>query len=100
MSSQAKTVSFTQMKDGTKEEYELLRELEKPYVALTADRVLDELRVRQHWRATGSRGSSTDCRRPRAPRRRAATSTGLSARYCMTSATGLRRRTTTASPPR
>ena len=44
MSSQAKTVSFTQMKDGTKEEYELLRELEKPYVALTADRVLDELR--------------------------------------------------------
>ena len=44
MSSQAKTVSFTQMKDGTKDEYELLRELEKPYVALTADRVLDELR--------------------------------------------------------
>jgi len=40
----AKTVSFTQMKDGTKADYELLERLEKPYVALTADRVLDELR--------------------------------------------------------
>lgn len=37
-------VSFTQMKDGTKEEYLLLHELEKPYLGLTADRVLDELR--------------------------------------------------------
>ncbi|MFK7836983.1 MAG: HD domain-containing protein [Sulfitobacter sp.] len=37
------TVSFTQMKDGTKADYELLEKLEKPYVALTADRVLDEL---------------------------------------------------------
>ena len=32
------------MKDGTKADYELLHELEKPYLALTADRVLDELR--------------------------------------------------------
>ncbi|NCW65276.1 MAG: peptidase [Rhodobacteraceae bacterium] len=32
------------MKDGTKEEYELLHELEKPYLAMTADRVMDELR--------------------------------------------------------
>ncbi|MGH1412527.1 MAG: HD domain-containing protein [Pelagimonas sp.] len=39
-----KTVSFTQMKDGTKEEYLLLQELEKPYLNLTADRILDELR--------------------------------------------------------
>ena len=38
------TVSFTQMKDGTKEEYLLLAELEKPFQAMTADRVLDELR--------------------------------------------------------
>lgn len=38
------TVSFTQMKDGTKADYELLHELEKPYLALTPDRVLDELR--------------------------------------------------------
>jgi len=37
-------VSFTQMKDGTKADYELLEKLEKPYLALTADRVLDELR--------------------------------------------------------
>lgn len=38
------TVSFTQMKDGTKEDYTLLEKLEKPYLALTADRVMDELR--------------------------------------------------------
>lgn len=38
------TVKFTQMKDGTKEEYEFLAEQEKPYVALTAERVLAELR--------------------------------------------------------
>lgn len=38
------TVSFTEMKHGTKEDYALLAELEKPHHALTADRVLDELR--------------------------------------------------------
>lgn len=38
------TVSFTQMKDGTREDYALLHELEKPYLSLTADRILDELR--------------------------------------------------------
>ncbi|MCT4555131.1 MAG: HD domain-containing protein [Pelagimonas sp.] len=38
------TVSFTQMKDGTKDEYLMLHELEKPYLAMTADRVMDELR--------------------------------------------------------
>ena len=38
------TVSFTQMKDGSAEDYALLEELEKPFLALTADRVLDELR--------------------------------------------------------
>jgi len=37
-------VSFTQMKDGTREDYELLERLEKPFLAMTADRVLDELR--------------------------------------------------------
>jgi predicted HD phosphohydrolase len=42
--SDTQTVSFTQMKDGTKEDYELLEKLEKPYLALTPDRVLDELR--------------------------------------------------------
>jgi predicted HD phosphohydrolase len=39
-----KTVSFTQMKDGTKADYDLLAELEKPFHALTADRILSELR--------------------------------------------------------
>ncbi|MGX9355890.1 HD domain-containing protein [Roseobacteraceae bacterium S113] len=40
----ADVVGFTQMKDGTKEDYELLEKLEKPYLTMTADRVLDELR--------------------------------------------------------
>ncbi|MEP3045548.1 MAG: HD domain-containing protein [Roseibium sp.] len=39
-----KTVSFTQMKDGTKADYELLAEAEASYHMLTADRILDELR--------------------------------------------------------
>ena len=38
-----KTVEFTQMKDGSKEDYELLAKLEKPYLALTADRIIAEL---------------------------------------------------------
>jgi predicted HD phosphohydrolase len=37
------TVKFRQMKDGDREDYELLHKLEKPYVAMTADRVLREL---------------------------------------------------------
>ena len=37
-------VDFTAMKDGTREEYELLTRLEKPYLSLTADRVLGELK--------------------------------------------------------
>ncbi len=40
----SETVSFTRMKDGTREEYELLARLEKPFLALTADRLMDELR--------------------------------------------------------
>jgi predicted HD phosphohydrolase len=38
-----KQVSFTRMKDGTREEYELLHRLEGPYLAGTADRLLREL---------------------------------------------------------
>jgi len=38
------TVSFTQMKDGTREDYELLAKNEETYQAMTADRILDELR--------------------------------------------------------
>lgn len=40
----AKTVSFTQMKDGTREDYALLAELEKPFLRLTPERVLAEIR--------------------------------------------------------
>jgi predicted HD phosphohydrolase len=36
-------VNFTQMKDGTAEEYLLLRDLEGPFLERTADRLLDEL---------------------------------------------------------
>ena len=39
----SETVSFTAMKDGTRAEYELLARLEKPFLAMTADRVLAEL---------------------------------------------------------
>ena len=37
-------VSFTAMKDGTREDYEILAKLEKPFLALTTDRILTELR--------------------------------------------------------
>ena len=37
-------VNFVNMKEGTRQEYELLARLEKPYLALTADRVLEELK--------------------------------------------------------
>lgn len=37
------TVGFTRMKDGTREDYDLLARLEKPYHAMTARRILDEL---------------------------------------------------------
>lgn len=39
-----KTVSFTQMKDGTKADYDLLAEAEKPYHAATYERVMAELK--------------------------------------------------------
>ncbi|MBO9463762.1 HD domain-containing protein [Tropicibacter sp. R15_0] len=32
------------MKDGTKDEYLMLQKLEKPYLSMTTDRILDELR--------------------------------------------------------
>jgi predicted HD phosphohydrolase len=38
------TVNFTQMKDGTQQEYLMLREFEKQHTAMTADRILRELR--------------------------------------------------------
>lgn len=45
-----RTVSFTQMKDGTYEDYQLLAQKEQAFHALTADRILDELR--RHGEAT------------------------------------------------
>lgn len=42
--SDTRTVSFTQMKDGTAADYHLLEEMEKPYIGLTASRIIDELR--------------------------------------------------------
>ncbi len=39
-----KTVNFTQMKDGTREDYEMLHELESDYLSGTAERLLRELR--------------------------------------------------------
>jgi predicted HD phosphohydrolase len=37
------TVKFSQMKDGDAQDYALLAQLEKPFLAMTADRVLKEL---------------------------------------------------------
>jgi predicted HD phosphohydrolase len=39
-----RVVGFTQMKHGTAEDYALLSELEKPFLAMTPDRVLAELK--------------------------------------------------------
>ncbi|MEM7301529.1 MAG: peptidase [Pseudomonadota bacterium] len=39
-----KTVSFSQMKDGTKDDYVLLQDLEHDYVSGTAERLLSELK--------------------------------------------------------
>ncbi|MCY3879711.1 MAG: HD domain-containing protein [Rhodobacteraceae bacterium] len=39
-----RTVSFKEMKRGTREDYQLLEEMEKSYHALTASRVMAELR--------------------------------------------------------
>lgn len=44
MSDSARTVSFTQMKDGTRKDYMLLAEHERAYQVRTADRLLAELR--------------------------------------------------------
>jgi predicted HD phosphohydrolase len=41
----SRTVGFTRMMDGTKEEYELLRELELQHAGQAGDRVLRELRL-------------------------------------------------------
>ena len=40
---QEKTVKFVEMKDGDKEDYLLLQELEKPYLKMTPNRIIEEL---------------------------------------------------------
>ena len=47
------TVSFTAMADGTREDYEMLAEREKIYVAGTADRLITELRSQANDTMTG-----------------------------------------------
>ncbi len=48
-----KTVGFTQMKDGTREEYEYLREAEKPFISLTPQRILRELKNQEEETIAG-----------------------------------------------
>ncbi len=55
MSERARTVSFTQMKDGTREDYALLEELERPFLAGTADRLLKELAAQEEETLAGYR---------------------------------------------
>jgi len=52
---EVKQVSFTQMKDGTKEEYDLLDRLDKPHLAATADRLLRELKLQDDESLPGYR---------------------------------------------
>ena len=51
----ARTVSFNQMKDGTRDDYILLEELEKPHLAMTADRILAELQRQDEASLAGYR---------------------------------------------
>ena len=44
MTTETDKVSFTQMKDGSYDDYQLLKKLEKPYLSLTASRIIDELK--------------------------------------------------------
>ncbi len=47
------TVSFSQMKDGTKDDYALLEKLEKPHLEGTADRLLRELATQEEETISG-----------------------------------------------
>ncbi len=55
MSGQAKSVAFSAMKDGTRAEYQMLREMERPHNALTATRLLRELRLQNEETFPGYR---------------------------------------------
>ena len=45
MINKQKTVSFTSMKEGSKADYELLHKLEKPYLAMTSNRIMETLEI-------------------------------------------------------
>lgn len=49
------TVKFTQMKDGTREDYLMLRELEGPHLAMTPERILRELKLQAEETLPGYR---------------------------------------------
>ncbi len=53
MTEQPRTVSFTAMKDGTREDYLLLRDYEEPFVKGTVDRVLRALREQENETVEG-----------------------------------------------
>lgn len=55
MSETRPKVSFTRMKDGTREDYALLEELERPFLAGTADRLLRELAAQADETLSGYR---------------------------------------------
>ena len=95
-------VKFTQMKDGTKEDYLLLAELEKPHLGMTADRVLEEMERHGQASLEGYRINRCNmgCNPPPAPRPMGLISTGSWGLCCMISATGLRRKTMIVFPPR
>jgi predicted HD phosphohydrolase len=56
----ARVVSFVRMKDGTREEYELLRELELAHTGALAERVLRELRLQGEESLPGYRITRLD----------------------------------------
>ncbi len=53
MSESAKTVSFTQMKDGTRDDYLFLQDLEHEFIAGTGERILKELAKQADETLTG-----------------------------------------------
>ena len=48
-----KIASFSEMKHGTKTDYEMLHELEKPYLSHTAPRLLRELATQGEYSISG-----------------------------------------------
>lgn len=94
------TVQFTQMRDGTKAEYDLLHEMERHYIAALPDRILGALRALDDglggYRISRLQHSLQAATEPSAT---GPTAIGWSPRSCTTSAARWHRRTTRSSPP-